>query len=77
MGTNKIIENENKREELYKQHSGKIINGVKYPYNKEVKGKERELNGTFLPKQLKKKYKEYKETKRNGDYDNLFDELIK
>ena len=66
-----------KRDELYSENGGKIVNGVKYPYNKEVKGKEREFNKIFLPKKLKIKFNEHTEKKNNEVVDELFNELIK
>jgi hypothetical protein len=79
MGVNKESDKEMKREMLYKQNGGKVLNGIKYPFTSKNKdnGGDRELNKIFLPKELKKKYEDYLKNKRNDDYDNLFNELIK
>jgi hypothetical protein len=68
-----------KRNELFEKNGGKIIDGVKYPYNSinnEINGK-RELNALYLNKRLRAKYKEYKETERKKKQDEIFEELIK
>lgn len=62
-----------KRDELYNENGGKIVDGVKYPYNKGTK----EFNKIFLTKGLKIKLKEYTEKKRNDEDDELFNQLIK
>lgn len=68
-----------KRDELFKENSGKIVGGVKYPYTSKNKdnGGVREFNKIFLTKGLKQKLKDYTEKKKNDEDDELFNELIK
>jgi hypothetical protein len=75
MGVNKAnaTQTQTNRDKLYSENGGKIVNGVKYPYNKGTE----DFNKIFLPKKLKIKLKEYNEKKNNDVVDELFNELIK
>lgn len=77
--TNKVSFKQTKREELFNENGGKIVNGVKYPYTSKNKdnGDVREFNKIFLTKGLKKKLEDYTNKKRNDEDDELFNELIK
>lgn len=77
--TNKVSATQTKREELFNENGGKIVNGVKYPYTSKNKnnGGVREFNKIFLTKELKKKLEDYIDKKRNDEVDELFNELIK
>ena len=64
---------QSRRDELYNENGGKIVDGVKYPYNKGTK----DFNKIFLTKGLKQKLKDYTEKKKNDEDDELFNQLIK